>query len=130
LIGRRALLLALMSFPTGVFSEAAVELSPTLTAEEMRLALQDALQGQPLEQIGPILSARGARDVTLTDLMALDLAKGTTVAEGLRAGDQIALVLFGLRRGLLTADRRVRVIVPYDAGRIVTGIDNVTLIAK
>jgi hypothetical protein len=130
LIRRRVFLIVLLSLPSGVFSENALELTPSLSAAEMQTALQHAVQGQPMDQVISILTTLGARDLVVTDLAAMGLPVGTVVAEGLIAGDAVALVTFGLRRGFLSADRRVQATLPYDANRVVTAVSDVTLIAK
>lgn len=90
---------------------------PVLSAEDtparIEQALRSALSGRTRAEVVPILTAMGARGAYAYDLMESGLAIGTEIGNGYRAGDRVLTVIFGLARGGIQPDRRLRIYLAY-----------------
>ena len=90
---------------------------PQLSAEDtptlIKETLSDALIGQTRAEIIPLLTKIGARGASIYDFMDTELALGTDLGGGYRAGTPVMTVIFGLARGRLQPDRRLRLYLEY-----------------
>lgn len=93
---------------------------PVLSAEDtpdrIEHALKSVLVGRTRAEVVPILTEMGARGAYAYDLMDTGLAAGAEVGNGYRAGDQVLTVNFGLARGGIQPDRRLRIYLAYGDG--------------
>ncbi len=91
------------------------QLAVTDTVAELEAKLQAALTGVALDQLSPVLTTMGARNIGIT----LDQSEPAPVA-----------AIFGLRRGILRNDRRVLVLIGMDADRRLGPVTSVETFAK
>lgn len=93
---------------------------PVLSAEDtpdrIEHVLKSVLVGRTRAEVVPILTEMGARGAYAYDLMDTGLAAGAEVGNGYRAGDQVLTVNFGLARGGIQPDRRLRIYLAYGDG--------------
>lgn len=136
--GRRALLAALIGLPLLPLAaeEAAMRADVTLDAtdgeERIRDKLARLLTGQPLAEVARLLREAGARDPGVIDLARpseTGADPGTDLGDGIRAGDPVLAVTFGLRRGFLRGDRRIQADLDHD-GTAVTGLRGLRMLPK
>lgn len=136
--GRRALLAALIGLPLMPLAaeEAAMNADVTLdakdSADRIRGKLARLLTGRPLDQVARLLRDAGARDPGVIDLARLGEAgtdPGAELGDGIRAGDPVLAVTFGLRRGLFRSDRRIQADLDHD-GAAVTGLRGLRMLPK
>ena len=88
-------------------------LSAEDTPDRIEQALKSALTGRTRAEVVPILTEMGARGAYAYDLMESGLAIGTEIGNGYRAGDRVLTVIFGLARGGIQPDRRLRIYLAY-----------------
>lgn len=113
---RRAALAMLVTLPAlATAGDDAMPLTADATEADQRAALEAALLGQDCARLPELLLALGAREALVDDLRQTGLPAGTEVAPGLRAGDPVLTAIFGLRRGFLRPDLRLRIYVACDA---------------
>lgn len=84
-----------------------------------------------------LLTEMGARGACAYDLMESGLAAGAEVGNGYRAGDRVLTVIFGLARGGIQPDRRLRIYLAYgdewrasDENDRISGIREIEYYAK
>lgn len=117
-------MLPIKSNPTGI------RFAAQDTLQEIEQSLRLLLDEIPLENALKALSKAGARNATLVDLCQTGLPLDTDLGDGLRSGDMIGLITFGLRRGFVAPDLRIQVKVGYDSRRVITGVEAVRRFAK
>lgn len=93
------------------------QLAVTDSVEELEVKLQAALAGVALDQLEPVLSSLGARNIGIT--LDDDPSEPAPVA-----------AIFGLQRGFLRNDRRVLVLIGLDAEQRLGPITSVETFAK
>ena len=96
----------------GPWAQAAA-MSAADTPDRIEHVLKSALVGRTRAEVVPILTEMGARGAYAYDLMDTGLAAGAEVGNGYRAGDQVLTVNFGLARGGIQPDRRLRIYLAY-----------------
>ncbi|SEN85170.1 hypothetical protein SAMN04489859_101932 [Paracoccus alcaliphilus] len=132
MIPRPVLLAALIALTAPAFAQqppaqetsmipAAEPLNPSDALEATRAKLARQLIGLAPDAVAGRLAEAGAQGVAVTDLAAMDLAPGTDLGDGLRAGDQVLSVTFGLRRGFFRPDQRFLLDLGHD-GSVVTDL--------
>ena len=106
-------------------------LSAADSQTDLTAKLERLLGGQPLARIAALLRQGGARDPGLLDLAGPepDRGRGLDLGDGIRMGDPVLAVTFGLRRGWLRPDRRVMLELDHDGSHI-TGLRRLRFMAK
>jgi hypothetical protein len=112
-------------------------LSAKDTPDRIEQALKSALVGRTRAEVVPILTEMGARGAYAYDLRDTGLAAGAEVGNGYRAGDRVLTVTFGLARGGIQPDRRLRIYLAYgdewrasDENDRISGIREIEYYAK
>jgi hypothetical protein len=103
--------------PGDAMADPLPELAATDSVEELEVKLQSALAGVALDQLEPVLSSMGARNIGIT--LDDDPSEPAPV-----------MAIFGLRRGFLRNDRRVQVFIGMDAAQRLGPVTSVETFAK
>lgn len=103
--------------PGDAMADRLPQLAVTDSVEELEVKLQSALAGVALDQLEPVLSSMGARNI------------GITLEDTLSEPAPV-MAIFGLRRGFLRNDRRVQVFIGMDAARRLGPVTSVETFAK
>ncbi|MDP0926553.1 hypothetical protein Q0601_05185 [Paracoccus onubensis] len=105
------------------------KLTADMTSENAAETLEGHLIGQPLSHVESLLGNLGANAVEIEDLAASRIEAGYDLGHGIRSGDSVLIVNFGLRQNWLRADRPVVAYLRYKGDRI-TEIISVKLSPK
>lgn len=105
------------------------KLTADMTSENAAETLEDHLIGQPLGDVESLLGNLRASAVEVENLAASRIEAGYDLGHGVRAGDSVLIVNFGLQQNWLRADRPVVAYLRYKGDRI-TEIISVKLSPK
>ena len=99
--------------PSHLRSETLPILSVDDTPAQIEQKLSIALIGHTRAEILPILKKMGAQNASVYDFRNTGLPAGTDLGDGYQAGDPLITVIFGLARGGIQPDRRLRIYLQY-----------------
>ncbi len=89
-----------------------------MTKGEVIEILTKAILGISVDDVATKLNTMGANIIMIDDIAKSGIKKGYDLGEGVRSGDPVLSVMFGLPRGWFREDERVRTYLGYDQGKI------------
>jgi hypothetical protein len=112
------MMMVLFTIAGGTIAMAEPKLTADMPEERLVADAASLLMGVELETLPDAVSELGGRDVVVTDLALISAVAGSDLGRGVRAGDPVVSVTFGLRRGFLQPDRRISLLLGYRGGKV------------
>jgi hypothetical protein len=111
-------MMTLFTIAGGTIAMAEPKLAADMPEDRLVADAASLLMGIELETLPDAISELGGRDVVVTDLARTSAIAGSDLGRGVRAGEPVISVTFGLRRGFLQPDRRISLLLGYRGGKV------------